>query len=75
MIEQIGKFIAKNAAYVALDCVIPGAGALAKRINKSMSAANFLGAKATPDRIEALTGCDLTEEAGDFVENIFDSFF
>lgn len=77
MLAKIGKFVAKNALYTAMNVVIPGSGSLLKRVNQAMKVAAFLGPRATPENVEAVI--HLMDSAGelakDAAESIWDSLF
>lgn len=77
MLAKIGKFVAKNALYTAMNVVIPGSGSLLKRANQAMNVATFLGPRATLENVETVMG--LMDSAGEFAkdtaESILDSLF
>lgn len=73
MIEKAGKFVAKKAAFAVMDFIIPGSGVMARAIDRSMSAANLLGAKATPDRIEDVS--NMMGSAGEFAKDAAESIW
>lgn len=77
MLNAIGKYVAKNAGYMALDMLVPGLGYTVKKANQLMNVANLLGPKATPERVECIA--DFMEDAGeaaketamDFLDSLF----
>lgn len=68
----VTKFLAKNAAFIAMDAIVPGMGTIAKQFNRASSIANLMGPKATLERVE--DAMDLMDDATDGVKDILCSF-
>lgn len=77
MIEKIMKCVAKNAAFAAMDMVVPGSGYAAKKLCQAMNVAELLGPRATPERVECVMEVmdNASEFAKDTAESIWDMFF
>lgn len=68
MIGKLGKSVAKNALFMALDVAAPGTGTLLKQVDKVIRMAEFLGPGTTLG--EAAVMVNLTDDAKECAKNM-----